>query len=464
MSQRGKRPKKLLVDAKITSSGIDIYLNKDRFPIRYPKKIWNAYPKEKKEILKDTLAHSSTFYVPQILGISEISYKTSRPLAESFFYKNGIYDIPYCANVDKKSSTEYLKFFFKTQYLFADDQIKTPKEILFKKEKKKKKKRAVIPFSFGKESILSYSLAKELGLEPILVSIVDPSHKYEYFHKKPLVDAFKKKTGVDVHIIEYNPGWFWEGRYWNIFTELGWGLHVTEYEILTLPFISYFDADYVIVGNEQSCKDTYIDKEGVFIYRAGYDQYKDWTQQQALLCSLLLGRKIEVMSLVEPLYEITETKILHERYPEVGKYQMSCFAVDEDSKNARWCQNCSKCSYFFPLFTAFNIDTKKLGFTENLFDKKHAKLYEVFFTRKKGTASYGSQGELAIAFYLSMKNGKTGYSIDRFKKEMLLKFMKNKKEWDKEFMGIHPTKNIPPAFKNKIIKIYEDELKGLRLR
>src|SRR3989338_4343054 len=280
MSQRGKRPKKLLVDAKITSSGIDIYLNKDRFPIRYPKKIWNAYPKEKKEILKDTLAHSSTFYVPQILGISEISYKTSRPLAESFFFKN--------------------------QYLFADDQIKTPKEILFKKEKKKKKKRAVIPFSFGKESILSYSLAKELGLEPILVSIVDPSHKYEYFHKKPLVDAFKKKTGVDVHIIEYNPGWFWEGRYWNIFTDLGWCLHVTEYEILTLPFISYFDADYVIVGNEQSCKDTYIDKEGVFIYRAGYDQYKDWTQQQALLCSLLLGRKIEVMSLVEPLYEITE--------------------------------------------------------------------------------------------------------------------------------------------------------------
>lgn len=454
-----KRPKKLSVDAKITSSGIDIYLNKGRFPITYPKKIWNAYNKEKKEILKDTLAHSSTFYLPQILGISEISYKTAHPLAESFFYKNGIYDIPYCANVDKKSSTDYLKFFFKTQYLFANDQIKVPERIDFDKKRKSEKKRAIIPFSFGKESMLSYSLAKELGLEPILVSIVDPSHKYEFFHKKPLMDAFMEKTGVEVHIVEYNPGWFWEGRYWNIPTELGWGLHVTEYQILTLPFVSYFDADYIIVGNEQSCKDTYIDKEGVFIYRAGFDQYKDWTQQQALLCSLLLGRKVEIMSLVEPLYEITETKILHKRYPEIGKYQMSCFAVDEDSKDARWCQNCSKCSYFFPLFTAFNIDTKKLGFTENLFDKKHAKLYEVFFTRKKDTTSYGSQGELAIAFYFSMKNGHTGYSINRFKKELLPKFVKNKKEYFKEYLGIHPTNNISTLYKDRLLRIYKKELR-----
>lgn len=453
-----KKPTSLTVDAKITKTGIDVYLNKQKFPITYPKKIWDAYDKKSKEVLKDTLAHSSTFYVPQILRIPQITYKTARTMAETFFYKNGIYDIPYCANVDQKSSTEYLKFFFQTRYLFEDNVIKTPDKINLQKSTKKKK-RAIIPFSFGKESMLSCVLAQKLGIEPILVSIVDPSHKYEHKHKKPLIDAFLKETGLTVHTIEYNPGWFWEGRQWGIKTELGWGLHVTEYQILTLPFLSYFDADYVIVGNEQSCKDTYIDKEGVFIYRAGYDQYKDWTPQQGLLLSMLSGKKVEVMSFVEPLYEIAETKLLQEEFPEYGKYQMSCFALEEGARNRRWCQNCGKCAYFFPLFTAFNIDTKKIGFTENLFDKKHAHLYDKFFVRKKGTASYGSQGELATAFYLSMKNGYKGASIDRFRKDLLKKFNAHKKEWYKEYLGVHDTFNILPEYKTKLLNLYKRVLK-----
>ena len=457
MKYRRPIPKKLVVDAKITKSGIDVYLNKEKFPITYPVKIWNAYSKKNKEILKDTLAHSSTFYVPQILQIPEITYKTARTMAEAFFYKNGIYDIPYCANVDKKSSVEYLKFFFKTQYLFNDNVVKMPEKNNLLRESKKK--RAIIPFSFGKESMLSCVLAQKLGIEPILVSIVDPSHKYEHKHKKPLIEAFLKESGLKVHTIEYSPGWFWEGRHWGIETELGWGLHVTEYQILTLPFLSYFDADYVIVGNEQSCKDTYIDKEGVFIYRAGYDQYRDWTPQQAVLLSMLSGKKVEVMSFVEPLYEIAETKLLQEEFPEYGKYQMSCFAVGEDARDRRWCQNCSKCSYFFPLFTAFNIDTAKIGFTDNLFDKKYSHLYDTFFTRKKGAASYGSQGELATAFYLSMKNGYTGYSIDRFKKELLPKFNKHKKQYYKEYLGVHETFNILPQYKTKLMKLYKQVLK-----
>ena len=138
---------------------------------------------------------------------------------------------------------------------------------------------------------------------------------------------------------------------------------------------------------------------------------------------------------------------------------MSCFGVSEDSKNKRWCQNCGKCAYFFPLFTAFNIDTKRIGFTKNMFDKKHAHLYDTFFTRKKGSAYYGSQGELATAFYLSMKNGYTGHSIDRFKKELLKKFSANKQEWYKEYLGVHDTFNIPPEYKNKLMTFYKSKLK-----
>ncbi len=457
MKQKRSAPKKLLIDAKITSTGIDVFVNGDRFPILYPKKVWHKFPKELKEILKDNLAYSSTIFLPQILNLKEIVYKTARPLSETFLFKNGIYDMACSAQTDEKSSAEYVKRFYNTRYIFADERIKTPKRIDLKNGSKNK--RTLIPFSFGKESMLSFALSKELGLEPFLVNTIEPVHIHELTHKKKLIESFKKTMGIHVDTIRYGPGIMRYGHYWDLETELGTGLWVTDYVMLSLPFIYFHDIYFIALGNEQSCNDVYYDKEEMLTYRSAYDQFREWTSQLSYLSTLLYGKKLEVMSLVEPLYEIAETKVLHKRYSDYGKHQLSCFAMQESARYSRWCQNCYKCAYLYPLFAAFNIDPKSLSFTENLFDKKHAHLYKTFFTRLRNSVYYGSQEELAVAFYLAMKNGATGYSMDRFKKELLPDFIKHKKKYFKKYLGIHPTYNIPPQFKKKIMDIYKKELK-----
>lgn len=449
------KPNSLVVDAKITEEGIDVILNKDRFKIIYPTEIWENYDKTLKQVLTENIAYSSTMFIPQMFDMHEIHYKTARPISETFLFKNGAYDMPICAITDKKSSLDYVKKFFNTRPIYKKNKISIPVQ---REIKKKTKKIAIIPFSFGKESMLSFSLCREIGITPILVNFIEPSNKYEYFHKKILIKKFENEMNMKVYTVQYNPGILRYGKYWNLNTELGWGLQTTEYALMSLPFAEYFNADYIILGNEQSCNDIFFDKEGMMSYKAAYDQHSDWTQQQGLLASLILGRKIEVVSFMESLYEIAINKILHRRYPEDGKYQMSCMADNKNAKNNRWCQKCVKCGYIYALCCAFNLDLKKIGFTKNLFDKKHSNIYNHFFNYDPKAPAYGSQEELGLAFYFSLLNGFRGYSIEKFKKTLLPRFEKNKKIYIKKYLGINKCPNIPEEYKKNLLKIYKEEL------
>lgn len=449
----------LLIDAKVNEEGIEIIVSGKSFPIVYPREIWNSYDDDLKQILKDNIAYSSTLFLPTILKQKTISYKTDRPLAETFLFKNGIYDMPSSAEADKKSSTDYVVRFFNVEPKFESTRIKTPKTVDF--ESGRAKEVAVIPFSFGKESLLSVALCRELGIKPILVNFIEPVNKFEYYHKQRLIKEFEKEHKIKVYTVKYNPGRFRYGRYWGLQTELGWGLQTTEYSLLTLPFVAYFKAKYIVLGNEQSCNDIYIDKYGNLTYRSGFDQYSGWTTQQGLLASLLLGRRVEVVSLVEPLFEIAETKILQTRYPAFAKYQMSCMADNEHARNNRWCQHCAKCGYMFALFSAFSVNMKSLDITENLFDYKHRDIYKHILNNNQNTTAYGRREEIALAFYLAYKNNSRGYTIDKFKKLWLKKTEKNLQQYLRYYFGIHHAENIPTSLKARLFKIYREELQEL---
>lgn len=452
--------KPLAIQGVQNEDGISVVLEDSTHSIKYPHDIWAGTSSQLKSILLDNITFASTLYVPSILKQQSVRYSTARPLSECFLLRNGIYDTSYCANVDGKSSVDYVKDFFNIQRYFSDETVKTPQNVSFT-QTDKGKKHALILFSFGKESLLSYALCKELGLDTTLVSVIQPGLAHEWQNKKPLIEAFEKEFGEKVYTIDYQPGIFKEGKLWNKPTELGWGLHVTEYAMLSLPFAEVFGADYIVCGNEQSCHDMYYDAEGVLVYRAGLDQHREWTSQQSLLQSLMLGRTLPAISLVEPLYEIAETKILHTRYPEIAKYQMSCLASKDSAKDKRWCEACDKCAYMFTLLKAFKIDTEKLGFTHNLFDQTHAYLFDSFFSRDDESHFYGSQGELGLGFYLAEKNGCSGYSIERFKRELAPQFERELDSVKRQYLGIHPTNNIPKKMHAKIVSIYEEELKNL---
>jgi hypothetical protein len=282
---------------------------------------------------------------------------------------------------------------------------------------------------------------------------------YEHMHKQPLLEAFEKEIGSPVHVVNYQPGMLRSGKYFNLQTELGWGLQTTEYSLLCLPFAHAFDADMIVLGNEQSCNDTFFDREDMLVYKSAYDQHTDCTPQQSVVSSLLLGRNISVTSFLEPLYEIAITHILHHRYPEIGKFQMSCMADSENARERRWCQHCTKCGYIFALCAACGVNTAVIGFTENLFDQEHTGVFENFFGYDPQNPVYGSQEELGLAFLLASRAGHTGASIDRFNKEVRPKLEKDEERLRRTYLGINPDRNLSEEIRAPLLRIFTEELR-----
>lgn len=448
-------PKKITIGSSIRKYGIDIFVNKRPFPIKYPQKIWEKFPKELKNVLMDNLTYSSTIFLPQMLNLRKIQYETHRPLSETFLFKNGIYDMPISAIADKTSPEEYIKRFFNTRFLFKTNSIRTPSKVDFNKNDHPI---AIVPFSFGKESLLNLALCLELGIKPVPVLFVEPSHAYEYLHKKKLLKKIEKEFNVKVHIVENNPGLLRYGKIWNLNTELGWGLHTTDYVLMSLPFAYKYNASMIILGNEQGCSDYFYSKDGILIFEAAYDQHSDWTTQQSLLGSLLLGRKIDVVSFVEPLHEIAEMNILHKKYPTIGKYQMSCFASNKFAIKSRWCQQCTKCGYMYALAKGVGVDTKSIGFTEEMFDKKHEKAFDFFFNFNEEEPEYGTYEEIVTAFYLAIKHGSKGYLLEKYKKEIFPKHKKEIKKYIRKYLSRVKEDNVPPKYRERLIRIFDNKL------
>ncbi len=451
--------KHIRIQSDIITNGIRVHLGDIPLRIEYPSGIWRKYPKDLKEVLRDNLTLSSTFFVPQILNLESISYASARPLGEVFFFKNGLYDMPVSAHTDGVSSVSYLKRFVNTKTSFEKNIIQIPRYT--QDSDFPRQKHMIVPFTFGKESLLTAALAQEVGMNPHLVYVVEPTHTYESKHKISLIDPFFKENGLSVHEIRYDPGSMRYGRLWGKQTELGWGLQTTEYVLLSLPFVHYYNAGYVALGNEQSCREASIDDEGLLTYWTAYDQHPDWTPQQSLLASLILGQNVGAISLVEPLHEIAEMAVLHRRYPKFAKFQTSCLALDKNARSNRWCQNCEKCGSMYAFLQAIGIDPRSIGFTENLFDISHSRLYRKLFFHTQD-AHYAVEEEIYLAFYLALKRGVKGSVLDTFKKNILPRFRKKAGGYIREYFGVHKTKNIPVFLEDNILSIYERELSVVR--
>lgn len=453
--------KPIRVRTRIEEQGLNIEVDGQTLPIIYPRRVWQAYPQQLKEVLRDNVALSSTFFVPQILNRQRISYDTSRPISEVFLFKNGIYDMPNSALTDGDSSISYIKKFLNTVATFGNNEILMPAADTVHHHPQPES--MVIPFTFGKDSLLTAALAQDIGISPRLVYFVEPAHMYEYQHKKKLKKLFSNQTGLVVEEVRYEPGKMRYGGLWNKETELGWGLQTTEYTLLILPFLYFYKAMYVGLGNEHSCGESGLNEEGVLTHWTGYDQHPDWTSQQSLLVSLVGGATRRVVSLVEPLHEIAETAILHRRYPAFGRFQTSCLAIGQGAKENRWCQQCEKCGAMYTFLKALDVDVKQVGFTEDLFDKKHVKLFDNLFNSTEYSLYYAVEKEIYLAMYMALKRGCQGEVLRVFETRVLPEVKRLVGKYSEEFFTAHPTNNLPHDINNELFKIYDEELEKIRL-
>jgi len=168
-------------------------------------------------------------------------------------------------------------------------------------------------------------------------------------------------------------------------------------------------------------------------------------------------------SLVEPIHEIFITYVLHHRYPDIARFQMSCFSDEPEAKKKRWCGVCEKCARMYVFLRALNISPEKVGFYNNdMLSLKKESLYTIF-NGDTNVSAYGGSGlgkeEQLLAFYLSYKNGVRGELIDKFKTIYLDEVEKKKEKLIKKYFGIHSSYCLPSRLRGRMLRIFKKEQK-----
>ncbi|MBI4439642.1 hypothetical protein HY638_01610 [Candidatus Woesearchaeota archaeon] len=441
----------LNINSSKTRDGMRVSFRGKNYGIAYPGKKWEKIPRDLQETLVRNIALVSTIHLPVVLEEKKIRYNTGFPIFESMFYQNMIYDIPSCTMFNGRRASEAIRDFMNVDFEFSDYEFSIPDTSYDAGDN------VVIPFTFGKDSLLTFALCRELGLKQSLVHVEEPMFRHEMPQKDILSGKLKKEFNADVERLTHKTGLFRDMAHLGVDKkEFGWGHQTTEYSLLMVPYLVNRKARLVLFGNEQDNNYYIYDDEG-FICYPSFDQSSSWTQQQDAMVKILTGNNAGVSSLIEPLNDFAILKILHQRYPRLAKYQMSCFS---DKTGKRWCQHCSKCARSYINLSAAGADLKSLGITTNMLEKKFRNYYTVFSGSKLDgfDASAVARDEQLFSFYLAYKNGAKGYLMDEFKKKYLREVRKNEDILSKKYLRVHEPKTIPADLKRQVLSIFREEL------
>jgi hypothetical protein len=445
----------LIINARQTAHGLEILFRESKYVLNYPDEIWRAYPQEAKDVLFDNLVYAETVHLPLTFRRNEIEFNTSPPFFQTQFFQNMVMDLPSCADVDGTYTSELLKEFMNLKTRFKDNEVKLPK---YRHETREDS--SVVSLSFGKDSLLTWAVCRELGLNPQAAYIVEPVLLYEEKHKDKLAKEFQREFGVELQKIEHTMGNLRDGLRLGVGkTELGWGLQSTQYAMMILPIAHMFQSRYILFGNEQSCGEYYHDREGYVCYPA-YDQCHIWTTQIDLITRQLSGGGVRTMSVIEPLNDIAVVYTLYKRYPEVAKYHMSCFVETEAGRDHRWCMDCSVCSKMYLLIKASGFDPKEVGLNRNMLTDEMRDYFSLFGGSSVNTYALTGRGrdEQLFAFYLAWRNGDRSPLVEEFEKRFLDEARGREDELYKTFFGIHDAMTLPSHIKNRAESIYKEAL------
>lgn len=439
------------IKAKLTACGIDIFVNNRKFSIKYPKTIWQKTPASVRQTLLENITFGETNYLPLILNKERIQYNINYPLFEPVFFKNQQADLLDCEQIDRAPHLSYFRKFYNLDYTFksANSALINPSKM---PRWSAKKPVAIIPFTFGKESLTTFALAKELGIEPVLVYSQEPVQPYEEKYKLKKLQELQKKYGVKTFFIQHEPGLFRYGRAFNkmLGTEIGWGAQTTLIALLVIPFVYAFKARYILIGNEFSNNET-NSINGWKVYRSA-DQTSAMTAIQNNMVRLLTNNQCELKSSLEPLDEINIFYLLHHRYPALGKYQFSCSAEKPLYKNSSWCHQCYKCSRMFLFARCCDINPAAIGFKKDLFKEPNA--FNHYFGKE---IKSGSSEELDFAFYWLFKNNVRSPYTAKFKKNKLARLLPWQ-NYRQHFTSLKPAGNLPKKYEKKMLNIFNREL------
>lgn len=437
---------------KINRSGVEIKIGRKKFNIKYPKYIWDKFPKSLHKSFADSLSYVATWHLP-LVNSSNVAYHFSHPSIEPVFFKLLFYSIPMNVFEFKGAKiSDLFKIFynanFKTQFKGLNYVSSG------KKSKRALKENAILLFSFGKDSLLTYSVLDELGITVAPIFMREPQSAFENAHKKKLAQKFYDKFDEEIEFFPLTFGRLrqTEGLYW------GWDLILSQYSFVLIPYYFYYQAKYLFYGNEQSCNFYTTDKEGYLVNPVFEQSVAGMQFIQNIPKQFFINTHIG--SIIEPLHELFILYILHHRYPDIGRFQMSCFSDEPQAKKRRWCGHCEKCARIYIMLKALDISPERVGFYNNDMLSFKKENYYVIFDNNVESA-YGGSGlgkdEQLLSFYLAYKNGTKGELIDKFKSLYKNEVEKKRDKLINEYFGLHSSLSLPSTLRKRALNVFKRE-------
>jgi len=447
--------KELSINSEISPLGISVNaksslneLKKNSFPLVYDK-AWDNFP-YKKQLIKE-LIPLLTISLPLTADAKKISYNTGKPEFLDDYKDIFLKSLP-GANFDYRLDlNKLIEDFNNIEFAFSEEADE-PNQKDFQTEEK-----AIIPLSCGKDSLLTLAMAKEIGLEPLIVYVNDTVVPQENVYKAEMVKKIADELKLDSSLITNEVEQLNDFEFWNKpETCFCYSHMLTGFCFISLPLAYNHKAKYILLGNQKDMDFSFFQDNTH--YFPSYDQSTENETKQNKMISKFTDNNVAVHSLIKPLTNISIVKILFERFPEIAKHEFSCDCLTHSNED-RWCYSCNKCARLSLLMLANKIDPKAAGFEKNLLVKGNEKLYSLFQGKEVDIyeKSKEARDQQLLAFYMAHKNDVKGGLIEVFKEKFLDEAREREDELYKKFFKIYPSE-LPPGIKNKVESIYKEQL------
>ncbi|MDD4332681.1 MAG: hypothetical protein PHT51_01055 [Patescibacteria group bacterium] len=423
--------------------------------ISYPSGIWDSLPSSDQKKIVENYIYSRVCPF-KYFGGQTINYNFPRPFFKKFIEYGIINDLPRLKELCRGRSSYFTKKNAREIFVPANQNEKLNKYAT-------NSKKAIIAMSFGKDSLLSYGLAKEIGLDTNLVYVreTEQCNKGEAKFKKIITTAFAREQKEKIYYLtdDVDEIFFSQKIKYKI-NEFENTNSMLAFTLELLPFALATESRYIIYGNEQNFNNYYRGEDGRKIFQS-FDQTSFYTNKENEYLKKFTGGQVQIASLVEPLFNIAEFKILFSRYDYLLPYLMSCLPEENDQE--KWCYHCSACADSYLFCHSFGIDPKKIGFKKDFFQKKYLDYYSLFNGRKiiLQDKTVCAREQQLLAFLLAYYKGSQGEIMELFKKTYLKEAQEKEKMLRQKFFSPHSSLTIPREIKNKLFNIFNQELKSL---
>lgn len=231
-------------------------------------------------------------------------------------------------------------------------------------------RRAAVLSSGGKDSLLSFGVLEEIGVETHSVFINESGrHWYTALNAFRHLRETRPETTTRVwtssdrifswmlrHLSFVRPDFasvradIYPVRLWTVAVFL----------FGALPVLRKRGLGRLIIGDEYETT-VRLSHQGIPHYDGLYDQSR-WFDDALSRYYRRKGFALSQFSLLRPLAELTIQKILVERFPELQRHQVSCHAAHVEGDRVRPCGRCEKCRRIVGMLVALDQDPARSGY------------------------------------------------------------------------------------------------------